>query len=173
MDAYAMNCTLLIKLDLSMKCPICGRNLEPTKRDRIEMEVCPSCHGMWLTRQELTELEDRVFDLGDDEKGSLMLGSSPTDLKCPQCGQALKSFQYRLYDLEMDFCVEGHGYWLTADEDKRVLELMKKEEQNLGRSVLAQDRFAAHLRYLRSGSILDKIRDLATQLMDPKPGPRS
>jgi Zn-finger nucleic acid-binding protein len=154
-----------------MKCPNCDAELLQKTRDGIEMEVCPSCEGMWLSSQELVQLEDEVFDFGDDEKGSLMLGSTPTARKCPQCGKPMKSFQYRLYDLEMDFCEDQHGYWLTADEDKRVLELMKEEETNLGRSVLAEDRFAAHLRYLRSGSFFDKLRDLATAAMDPKPKP--
>ena len=155
-----------------MKCPSCNADLVQTKRDGIEMEVCPSCQGMWLTPKELTDLEDEVFDFGDDEKGSLMLGSSPTTLNCPQCGKPMKSFQYRLYDLDMDFCEDGHGFWLTADEDERVLELMNKEEKNLGRTVLAEDRFAAHLRYLQSGSFMDRLRDLATVAMDPKPKPR-
>jgi Zn-finger nucleic acid-binding protein len=155
-----------------MKCPNCNSDLVPKKRDGVEMEVCPSCQGMWLTTQELTQLEDEVFDFGDDEKGSLMLGSTPTTRKCPECGSPMKSFQYRFYDLEMDFCGAGHGYWLEADEDKRVLELMKKEEKNLGRKVLAEDRFAAHLQYLRSGSVMDRIRDLLHAAIDPKPKPR-
>lgn len=154
-----------------MKCPNCDADLVKNKRDGIEMEVCPSCSGMWLNSQELAQLEDEVFDFGDDEKGSLMLGSTPTTRKCPQCGKPMQSFQYRLYDLEMDFCEDQHGYWLEADEDKRVLELMKQEEKNLGRKVLAEDRFAAHLRYLRSGSFMDRLRDLATEAMDPKPKP--
>jgi len=154
-----------------MKCPNCNGDLAPKKRDGIEMEVCPSCQGMWLTTQELTQLEDEVFNFGDNEKGSLMLGSSQTTRKCPQCGEAMKSFQYRLYDLEMDYCEQQHGYWLEADEDKRVLQLMKEEEKNLGRKVLAEDRFAAHLRYLRSGSFADRLRDWATVAMDPKPKP--
>ncbi len=154
-----------------MKCPNCDVELVQKTRDGVEMEVCPSCDGMWLTSQELTELEDEVFDFGDDEKGSLMLGSATTSLKCPQCGKPMNSFQYRLYDLEMDFCEAGHGFWLTADEDKRVLELMKKEEKNLGRTVLAEDRFAAHLQYLRSGSIMDRVHDLITAAMDPKTKP--
>jgi Zn-finger nucleic acid-binding protein len=154
-----------------MNCPDCNVALVNRKRDGIEMEICPSCSGMWLSRQELARLEDEVFDFGDDEKGSLMFGETPTTRKCPQCGKLMEGFQYRLCDLEMDFCTEGHGYWLDADEDKRVLELMKEEEQNLGRKVLAEDRFAAHLRYLRSGSFMDRIRDLATVAMDPKPRP--
>jgi Zn-finger nucleic acid-binding protein len=136
------------------------------------METCPTCKGMWLTCQELEQLEDEVFDFGDDEKGSLMLGSEISTRKCPQCGKPMKSFGYRLYDLQLDFCEDGHGYWLDADEDQRVLELMKKEEVNLGRTVLAEERFAAHLRYLRSGSFMDRILDWATIATDPKPKPK-
>ena len=65
-----------------MKCPNCDADLVPTKRDGIEMEV-PVLQGHVAHPQELTELEDEVFDFGDDEKGSLMLGSSPTTPKCP------------------------------------------------------------------------------------------
>ncbi len=152
-----------------MKCPDCDADLVPGKRDGVAMEICPKCKGMWLTGQELAELEDEVFDFGDTEKGSLMLQSTPTTRKCPQCGKLMKSFEYRFYDLEMDYCEDLHGYWLTADEDKRVLELMKKEEINLGRKVLAEERFATHLRYLRTGSFMDRLRDLATKAVDPKP----
>lgn len=67
----------------------------------------------------------------------------------------------------MDYCEDGHGYWLTQDEDERVLELMKKEEKGLGRKVLAEDRWAAHLKYLRSGSFRDKVRDLIRRAIDP------
>jgi len=151
-----------------MKCPICNVDLAGTKRSGVDLDYCQSCRGMWLSRRELEQLEDEVFDFGDDEKGSLMLGSTPTTLKCPQCGKSMKRFQYRLYDLEMDFCEDGHGYWLDEDEDKRVLELMKKEEKDLGRKVLAEDRWGAHVRYLRSGSFIDKVRDMFRQAIDPK-----
>jgi Zn-finger nucleic acid-binding protein len=150
-----------------MKCPHCNVDLAHAKHSGIDVEYCQSCKGMWLNCQELEQLEDEVFDFGDDEKGSLMLGSTATNSKCPQCGKLLREFQYRLYDLEMDYCEDGHGYWLTEDEDKRVLELMKKEEKDLGRKVLAEDRWAAHLQYLRSGSFMDKVRDLIRQAIDP------
>ncbi|MGA7710833.1 MAG: hypothetical protein WCA81_02950 [Rhizomicrobium sp.] len=52
----------------------------------------------------------------------------------------MKTFEYRFYDLEMDFCDQQHGFWLEADEDKRVSALMQEEEKNLGRKVLAEDR---------------------------------
>ncbi len=113
-----------------MKCPDCNTDLVQGKRDGVEMEICSTCKGMWLNNQELAQLEDEVFDFGDDEKGSLMFGTTPTIRKCPQCEKLMKRFQYRLYDLEMDFCEDQHGYWLEADEDKRVLELVNKEEKS-------------------------------------------
>jgi ssDNA-binding Zn-finger/Zn-ribbon topoisomerase 1 len=36
-----------------MKCPNCDKDLVQTKRDDIDAEYCPSCRGMWLSRQEL------------------------------------------------------------------------------------------------------------------------
>lgn len=143
-----------------MKCPKCNTDLVATKRDGIEMEACPSCKGMWLTHQELTTLENEAFDLPEADKGSLMLASSDSALKCPQCAQPMRAFDYHEYDLELDFCGDGHGFWLEADEDRQVLALMKKEEKNLERSVWAEKRWAAHLRWMRSGSFLDRIKDL-------------
>lgn len=141
-----------------MKCPNCDKDLVQTKRDRIEVEYCPSCQGMWLNRQELEELEDEAFDLGENEKGTLVFSATGTTRKCPQCSKLMKRFNYRLYDLEMDFCEDGHGFWLDADEDKRVLNLMKKEEAGLERTILAEDRWASDLQHLRSRSFLDRVR---------------
>jgi hypothetical protein len=152
-----------------MKCPNGDGELAAGKRDGVDMEICPACHGMWLTRKELEQLEDEVFDFGDNEKGSLMLDSDPSTRTCPECSKPLRTFEYRFYDLQLEFCPDQHGYWLDAGEDQRVLELMKKEEKNLGRKVLAEDRFAAHLRFLRSGSFMDRIHEWMIDAIDPKP----
>lgn len=149
-----------------MKCPTCDKDLVKTKRDNIDVEYCPSCRGMWLSRQELEELEDEVFDLGDDEKGTLIFSATAADRKCPQCSKPMKRFKYRLYDLELDFCEEGHGFWLDADEDKRILKLMKEEEADLERKAFAEDRWSVGLQYMRSGHFLDKMRSWQAGLQD-------
>jgi Zn-finger nucleic acid-binding protein len=136
------------------------RDLVQTKRDGIEFEICRTCSGMWLTRQELNQLENELFDFGDANKGSLIFSFDPTTLNCHQCAKLMKKFEYRLCDVEMDFCEDGHGFWLDKDEDKRVLELMKEDEAGWQRKVLAEDKWAAHLKYLRSGSFFDRVRDL-------------
>ena len=47
-------------------------------------------------------------------------------------------FQYRAYDLEMDFCEDGHGYWLDEEGDKKGLGTHEKgrsgaREKSFGR----------------------------------------
>jgi hypothetical protein len=53
-----------------------------------------------------------------------------------------------------------------------VLELMKVEEKNLGRTVLAQDRFAAHKQFLRSGSFMDRMHEWVADAIDPRTKPK-
>ncbi len=143
-----------------MKCPKCNSDLTPTIRHKIKVSYCQSCKGMWLEQQELNQLEDEAFDFGDDAKGTLVFSSTPTTAKCPECNALLKRFKYRLFDLEMEFCENQHGYWLEDDEDTRVLELMKKEETDFQRKVLAEDQWATTLKHMRSHSFLSKVRDL-------------
>jgi hypothetical protein len=60
----------------------------------------------------------------------------------------------------MEFCENQHGYWLTDDEDTRVLELMKKEEVELKRKLFLEDKWTATLRHMRARSFFSKVRDL-------------
>jgi len=143
-----------------LKCPKCNADLVPAVRHKINVNYCQSCKGMWLERQDLGKLEDEVFDYGDDAKGTLAFSSTPTTAKCPECNAPLKRFKYRFYDLEMEVCENQHGYWLDEDEDTRVLQLMKKEEADETRKLLAENQWTKTLKHLRSGSFLSKVRDL-------------
>jgi Zn-finger nucleic acid-binding protein len=136
------------------------------RTERDGTEACPACKGVWLPRQALEENE--VLKRGDEGKGDLMLESQTSHRQCPQCGALMRSFEYRLHHLHLDFCTDGHGYWLDAEEKHRVLALMRKEEAD-GK---AEDRFAAYLTHLRSGSFLDRLRGWATIIVDPKPKPK-
>ena len=143
-----------------MQCPKCNVALTSIVRHGLNVSSCPSCKGMWLENQELEQLEDEVFDFGEHAKGTLIADTQPTTDKCPQCGALLKRFRYRFYDLEMELCEHEHGYWLEADEDTRVLEVMKQEEKDLKRKWRAEHQWAAMLRHMRSRSFFSRLRDL-------------
>lgn len=143
-----------------MKCPKCRTDLAPAVRHELEVNYCPQCKGMWLERAELGQLEDEAFDFGEHAKGTLVFESSATSDQCPECDSNLRSFRYRFYDLTMELCPNQHGYWLTDDEDTRVLEIMKNEEREMRRKLAAEDRWAAVMKQMRSHSFLSKVRDL-------------
>ncbi|MFN8588178.1 MAG: zf-TFIIB domain-containing protein [Candidatus Eisenbacteria bacterium] len=45
---------------LTMKCPRCAEGaLVTTDRHDIEIEICPTCRGVWLDRGELDKLIER------------------------------------------------------------------------------------------------------------------
>jgi uncharacterized protein len=141
-----------------MKCPNCDAELAPAKRHGVDVEYCNACNGMWLTAQELEELEDEAFDLG--KKGTLVFEPEASARKCPACSGALQRFQYRDYDLQLDFCPDGHGYWLDAGEDDRVLQLMRQEEASLKRKFGAEDSWTSHLKHWRRPSFIDRLGGL-------------
>ncbi len=122
-----------------MNCPKCNTELaKKYYKGMIEVDSCPNCRGMWLDFNELDKLEDTVFD-DDARKGSLIHFQSRTEFPCPQCGTRLDEFQYRLYDLKLDYCAENsHGFWLDAGEDERVIEAMRRRSADIQRKLDAE-----------------------------------
>ena len=142
-----------------MQCPTCSRPLERYALKGINADRCPNCEGTWLDFAELDELEDTVFDK-DTHKGSIILKTTPGHLKCPECGNVMKKFKYRLYELELDYCTEHHGFWLDKGEEKRVVEIMKVEVQKTARQFALEDGWASVVKSLKSKSFVSKVRDL-------------
>ena len=134
-----------------MNCPKCGAELvQKYYKGMIEVDSCPACRGMWLDVSELDRLEDVVFD-DDMHKGSLIHSQKKTDYLCPHCESPLFEFQYRLYDLRLDYCSENsHGFWLDAGEDERVLGIMRQRADDLQRKVDAEMEWKQVLKSMHS-----------------------
>ena len=122
-----------------MNCPKCSTELvQRFYKGMIEVDSCPNCRGMWLDVNELDKLEDVVFD-DDAQKGSLIHFQKKTDIPCPHCELPMMEFQYRLYDLKLDYCSENaHGFWLDDGEEERVIEFMKRRASDIERKMDAE-----------------------------------
>jgi Zn-finger nucleic acid-binding protein len=130
-----------------------------TKQNRhgIEVDACPGDHGVWLDAQELDELEDKAYD-EDEMKGSLVFSETASGAGCPVCSISLVQFNYRLNDLWLEYCLGGHGYWLDAGEDERVLAAMKQRGQDIQRKGAAEADWSNMLTRLRSKSLGGKMK---------------
>ncbi len=142
-----------------MKCPCCNSELAVENYRGIEVDHCPNCGGKWLDYGELDQLEDTVLDK-DKLKGSLMFSSVESELACPKCGARMQRFHYRAYKLELDGCKDGHGWWLDAGEERRVLELMEQRIKDLNRKAKAEAEWGRFLTKLRSPSTFGKVKRL-------------
>jgi Zn-finger nucleic acid-binding protein len=100
---------------------------------------------MWLDFDELDRLEDVAFDQ-DEYKGSLLHRKTATAYSCPHCGTLLQEFQYRLYDLRLDYCENKHGFWLDDGEDVRVMGIMAIRATEVQRKVDAESEWRGVLK---------------------------
>ena len=133
-----------------MECPKCAAVLvKKYYKGMLEVDYCPNCRGMWLDFDELDRLEDVAFD-DDAHKGSLIHREIEVPGKCPVCALKLHEFQYRLYDLKLDYCTEKHGFWLDAGEDERVLQIMLLQQTRIGRKKEAETEWKHLLKGLHS-----------------------
>jgi len=133
-----------------MNCPKCGTLLvKKSYKGLMEVDCCPNCRGMWLDFEELDRLEDVAFDQ-DELKGSLVHLEGKTKFPCPHCGGHLREFQYRLYDLKLDYCDNEHGFWLDAGEDVRVMDIMSIRASEIVRKVNAETEWRGILKNMRA-----------------------
>ena len=142
-----------------LDCPRCNVDLRLETYKGIETDVCPNCKGRWLDYHEMDQLEDKVLD-DDEVKGTMMYAQRQSDISCPNCGDVMTTFNYRAYNLPIDYCPSEHGFWLDSGEEKRVLELMGQRIKDLNRSAGAEVEWGRLLGRLGSRSFTDKVKDL-------------
>ena len=142
-----------------MNCPRCRTELKLQEYRGIQVDRCPECKGLWLDHPELDQLEDTVMD-DDVAKGTMEYASRESDISCPTCGDLMTTFNYRAYNLPIDYCPKEHGFWLDAGEEDRVLELMRQRIKDLNRSSGAEAEWARFLKRVGSRSFMDKVKDL-------------
>jgi Zn-finger nucleic acid-binding protein len=128
----------------------------------IDVDRCPTCKGAWYDADELALLEATVTRDEEQRRGTIEFATHQSALSCPVCGVAMRAFNYRAYNLELDACPREHGFWLDAGEADRVREVMRDRVQGLARSARAEEAWAEWKRNHRpgSGGVLDRLRDL-------------
>ena len=128
-----------------MNCPKDGTALQAAVRHDLQVEVCPTCNGLWLDHDELDKLEDQAF-ADDQDKGTLMLESRPTEYHCPKCDALLEEFTYRYHlSIQLDQCPKGDGYWLDAGEDDKILDVMRERGGDLERKAEVESSFRSFM----------------------------
>jgi Zn-finger nucleic acid-binding protein len=142
---------------MDLNCPRDGTALTLGQEHGIEVDRCATCGGAWYDYDELDALESTIAD-ADDRRGMIDYAKRGSELLCPACHEPMHAFNYRAYNLELDACGEGHGFWLDKGESDRIREVMRERVRGLERSVSAQK--AWHRAKSGGGGVLDSLKDL-------------
>ena len=102
-----------------MNCPQCEGILVTLEFDRIEIDHCPGCKGVWLDSGELRMLLDR--EGGDFLPVALSVAQGKEKKRtCPICSKGMKKVLVGGNRILIDEC-PGHGMWFDHGELTRVL----------------------------------------------------
>jgi Zn-finger nucleic acid-binding protein len=127
---------------MALGCPRDASALKRAEEYGIAVEECPACRGAWYDTAALGLLEATVAQDEDQRRGMIEYSPRQSELHCPACGAAMRAFNYRAYNLELDACPEEHGFWLDAGEADRVRAVMRERVQGLARSAQAEASWA-------------------------------
>jgi Zn-finger nucleic acid-binding protein len=141
-----------------IRCPRDKTPLDIGREHDIEVDACPQCGGAWYDDEELVLLESTVADDDDHRSGMVDYAKRQSELDCPVCGQRMRAFNYRAYNLELDACLEEHGFWLDRGEADHVRQVMRERVDGLRRAETAQHDWARAKR--GGGGVMDRLRDL-------------
>ena len=127
------------------RCPADSAALDLYALSRIKFEGCPTCHGMWLDKDELRKLKNKVNDgqlhwlnreVNDIEKTS-MISSSRICPKCPS--SKLRSVMFGHSGVVIDWCPDCQGIWLDRSEFDSISEYLRSEATSATRKQIAQE----------------------------------
>ena len=104
-----------------MKCPECRSVLVTLEFDRIEIDYCPGCRGIWLDSGELRALLER-----EERDGFLAIAADHVHRKekkrrCTICSKGMDKVHLEGGGVRVDAC-PGHGLWGDAGELREILE---------------------------------------------------
>lgn len=110
-----------------MKCPVCKNPMIVVEHEKIELDYCVNCSGVWFDSGELELfLETMKLEKNSLSPGSLL--SSPEaktaeqKRKCPICGKKMKKANLGGEpQVLIDACAKGDGLWFDGGEVEQVI----------------------------------------------------
>jgi Zn-finger nucleic acid-binding protein len=104
---------------MNVTCVKCESVLDKARVSDVEVDLCPSCGGLWLDHGEIERL-GRGAPAELDRLRAALTGSptpsaaSETTTSCPACPGALK--EVVLGPVHVDYCAKCHGVFLDKGE---------------------------------------------------------
>ncbi len=92
-----------------MECPVCGERLRTTEKYGTEMDICPSCKGLWLERGKLETIMTQTAAQASEQ--------TPTAAGAPPVPAAAATAHQRQHTEDGDHDHDEH-YGHRDDDDR-------------------------------------------------------
>ena len=124
-----------------MKCPACNNLMIVLEHEKIELDYCVNCSGVWFDAGELEllletmELERTTLSL-DDILTSPEAESAEKKRKCPICGGKMKKATVgHEPEVLIDACPRGDGLWFDSGEVGQLITQLPEKSDSQGRVI--------------------------------------
>jgi Zn-finger nucleic acid-binding protein len=110
-----------------MKCPVCKNLMIVVEYEKIELDHCVNCGGVWFDSGELELfMEAEKLDGSAFSPDSLLAApeasTSEKKRKCPICGRKMKKTVLgQEPKVLIDACTRGDGLWFDRGEVERLV----------------------------------------------------
>jgi hypothetical protein len=146
-------------------CPKCGSSLNQYSIFSMSFEGCPNCKGIWLIKDELRKLKNKVDDgylrwMNDEIDNLEKSGAVSSNLPCPKC-RTIKmiSVVFGSSKIVADWCPNCHGVWLDRGAFEAIVAYLNKERAEVRPEAL-EKKFAEDLRKVLTGAPEGRIEEL-------------
>jgi Zn-finger nucleic acid-binding protein len=111
-------------------CPVCTKDMIVVEHNRIELDYCPNCRGVWFDAGELELLLESMKLDGSGSVHQALLGLNETQTAekkrpCPLCRSKMRKVTLPPKIL-VDLCPRGEGLWFDGGELDSLLNYLAK-----------------------------------------------
>ena len=121
-----------------MICPTCKNPMIAVEYQKIELDYCPECHGVWFDSGELELFLNSLNLENRDQFVSNMLNAPEAKTpekkrRCPICAQRMKKIVIsEKPSILIDVCRKADGLWFDGDEVGQLIkQLPEKPSEKL------------------------------------------
>ncbi|MDD4924443.1 MAG: zf-TFIIB domain-containing protein [Dehalococcoidales bacterium] len=124
-----------------MLCPVCKTDMIDLEHDKIELDYCVRCKGVWFDSNEL----ELLFEKMNLKNCSLSIPGLIDNIdekipenkhKCPICKKTMGKIKIGdSSQTVIDICINGDGLWFDGGE---VIQLIKHTSHNIRQDTCAE-----------------------------------
>ncbi len=146
-------------------CPNCDSLLSRYSIFSMQFEGCPKCKGIWLVRDELRELKNKVDGgslrwLNDEVENLEKTSAIVSKLNCPKDHPVkMVSVVFGNSKVVVDWCPVCHGIWLDRGAFDGIVDYLEDERPTVHPKVL-EKQFAEDLRKVVTGAPEGRVEEL-------------